>query len=106
MLKKIKDNIMKFIWGSSVVPVGLYELADYFVKNKSINFQFKEENGCIIAKSLDFKHGVILTSGRSWQEVDRNIKDAILTAFSVPSSYAKEANIHKVDAKSKEYAIA
>ena len=106
MLKRIKDNIIKFIWGSSVVPAGLFELSDYFVKNKSIHFQFREENGCIIAKSLDFKHGVILTSGRTWQEVDRNIKDAILTAFSVPSSYAKEANIHKVGAKSKEYAIA
>lgn len=106
MLKRIKDNIIKFIWGSSVVPVGLYELAEYSKEFKSIHFKYEKTDGLIIAKSIDFKCGVILTSGRNWQELDKNIKDAILTAFSIPSSYAKEANIHKVGAENKEYAIA
>ena len=106
MLKRIKDNIIKFIWGSSVVPMGLYELAEYSKEFKSIHFKYEKDNGLIMAKSSDFKFGVILTSAKNWQELDRNIKDAILTAFSIPSSYAKEAKIHKVSTQKEEYAIA
>ena len=40
------------------------------------------------------------------KELDKNIKDAILTSFEIPSSYAKEAKIHRVGDGRKEYALA
>ncbi len=107
MFKLIKDYTTKFILGGSTIPRGLYEVSEYFRNNDPIKFQFIKENGYIIAKSTNFRHGVILTSGKNIHELDDNIKDAILTSFSIPSSYAKEASIKKVGTKEKEeYALA
>ena len=47
-----------------------------------------------------------MTSGRDSQEVEERIKDAILTAFEVPSSYAREADLRRVDETKQGYAFA
>lgn len=106
MFKLFKDYTTKFLLGESSIPRGLYEVSEYFRHNGPIIFQFTKEDGSIIAKSTNFRYGVIVTSGGNPQELDHNIKDAILTAFSIPASYAKEANIKKVKSDSKEYALA
>lgn len=104
ILKIAKDYIIKGFSGKAFVPRGLVDLSDYFRHNSSIHFGYERKDDLIIARSTDFRFGAIITSGRTQEEVDRNIKDAILTAFEIPSSYAKEANI--VSAKEREYALA
>ena len=49
-----------------------------------------------------------ISQGKTRTEALENIKDAILTAFEIPSSYTKEAGIAPVGSKknNKEYAIA
>lgn len=106
MFKLVKDYTTKYLLGEDAIPRGLYEVSEYFRNYGPIVFKYTEEEGQIIAKSTNFKCGVIVTSGRNAQELDSNIKDAILTSFSIPSSYAKEANIKKVNSDSKEYALA
>lgn len=91
--KKIRDQLVKALYGKGSVPRGLFDLHEYFRIYKQINFDFHQENGTIVAVSKDFKQGSIITSGIDKKELDQNIKDAILTAFSVPSSYASEAGI-------------
>jgi len=104
--KKIKDYLIKFLLGSKTVPQGLFELSQYCRMFGGIHFDYKKENGAIIAISSGFKHGSIVTSGRNEEELDKNIKDAILTFFEIPSSYRKEAKVCKVGEKQREYAIA
>lgn len=106
ILKKTKDRVVKFILGNKVVPRGLFELDQYFRHHNGINFRYEKKDGLIVALSTDFRYGSIITSGRDEKELDKNIKDAILTSFEIPSSYAKEAKIHKVGDGSKEYALA
>ena len=106
MFKLFKDYTTKFFLGESTIPRGLYEASEYFRHYGPIIFQFTKEDGRIIAKSINFRCGVIITSGRNPQELDSNIKDAILTSFSIPVSYAKEADIRKVSSNDKEYALA
>jgi len=43
-------------------------------------------------------------SGKDRNEIDKNVKDAILTSFEIPSAYAKEAKI--VSEREHDYAIA
>lgn len=104
--KKIKDNLIKFLLGSKVIPQGLFDWSQYCRMFGSIHFNYKREGGKIIAISTDFKLGSIVTSGRTEKELDKNIKDAILTFFEIPSSYSKEANVCKVGEKQQGYAIA
>ena len=104
ILKVAKDYIIKGFSGKAFVPRGLLDLSDYFRHNGSMHFSYESKDDVIIARSIDFRFGTIITSGKTRDEVDRNIKDAILTAFEVPSSYAKEARI--VNAKEREYALA
>ena len=89
-----------------MVPRGLLELHQYFKAYKAINFEFKKEGEEIVAVSTDFVYGSIVTAGKNEKELDKNIKDAILTSFEIPSSYAKEAAIVNVGEKEKQYAIA
>ena len=88
------------------MPRGLLELNQYFRIYKDINFESENKDGLIIARSTNFNHGSIITSGKNEEELDKNIKDAILTSFEIPSSYAKEAKITKIGENKKEYAIA
>lgn len=106
MIKKTKDYISKVFWGGEFVPVGLFELSQYFRHHRAINFKYEKRGDLIVATSTDFRYGSIITSGRNEEELDKNIKDAILTSFDVPSSYAKEAKICKVGEEQKEYALA
>jgi len=104
--KVIKDHIIKYLRGPSASPRGLYEMREYArLYGPRINFTFHYEDGIIVAVSEDFKHGSIVTSGKTLKELDKNIKDAILTSFQIPSAYSNEAGI-KVGAGSKQYAIA
>lgn len=109
-IKILTDNIAKVLLdGKGFVPRELVELNQYFRRNGAINFTLKKEGKSIIGVSTDFRYGSIVTSGKDPAEVDRKIKDAILTAFDVPSSYAKEANIINVGkeaAEQKSYALA
>lgn len=105
--KRVKDKLIKFFLGESTVPRGLFELNQYFRIYGPINFHYeKSEDGNLIAISDNFRYGSIITSGMNQQELDKNIKDAILTSFEVPSSYAPEANIQKVGDKQEAYALA
>jgi len=107
LVKKAKDCLIKFLLGGSSVPRGLFELNEYFRRYGSLKFRYeKGENGEIIAISDNFRYGSIITSAKTLEELDKNIKDAILTSFDIPSSFTKEAAIHKVGDKQKEYALA
>lgn len=105
-MKRAKDHIIKSLLGKGIVPRELLELHDYFRLYESINFTFEKKEDLIIAESSDFKFGSIITSGKNPEELDKNIKDAILTSFDVPSSYAGEAKIHKEGQKENVYALA
>jgi len=105
LMKMAKDRFIRFVLGSNAVPIGLSELNRYFRLYGSINFKFEnQEDGSIVAVSEDFRYGSIITHAENQAELDEKIKDAILTAFEVPSSYAKEAAVHKVE--SRGYAFA
>ena len=105
--KVTKDYLIKVLLSNTSVPRGLYDLARYFPMYGAITFQYHNEGGVIVAMSTNFRYGSIITHGRNMEELDKNIKDAILTSFEVPSSYAKEAEIKKVGEVSKPaYALA
>ena len=102
--KIVKDMIMKHV-APDFAP--LAALREYLTNHKGINFRYeKQEDGSLVARSTNFAYGSISTDGKDYAELDRNIKDAILTAFDVPSSYAAEANIRAIGEKGEDYALA
>lgn len=103
--KQIKDRLIKILWNGKSVPNELFELSQYFRNYGPIEFEFKQEDNEVIAISKNFKHGSIVTSGKDAKELEENVKDAILTSFDVPSSYAEEAGVHRID-KEKLYVFA
>jgi hypothetical protein len=106
-LKVFKDHIIKQFWnGSDIVPRGLLGMSEYFRHNTGIHFNFHQEDGYIVAISDNFRFGSIVTQAKNRQELDAKVKDAILTAFEVPSSSKKEANIRAVGQEAKEYVLA
>ncbi len=104
--KKIKDRMIRVLLGNSTVPRGLVELNQYFRLHDPIQFSRTNLNDTILAKSTNFRHGSIIATGKNETELDKNIKDAILTSFSVPSSYAEEAHIVSSKDQAKGYALA
>ena len=105
LYKQTKDQFVKFILGSATAPRGLVELNHYFRVYGPITFRHEmQEDGSIVAISDNFRYGSIITQATKQSELDEKVKDAILTAFEVPSSYAKEAGLHRVG--EKEYAFA
>ena len=105
--KVIKDYIIKKLRFGYSVPRELFELSDYFRHFGAINFEHKKgDNGRLIAVSSNFRYGSVVASGKNPEDLEKNIKDAILTAFDVPSVYNKEADVKKVSRASKEYAFA
>ena len=104
--KKAKDQLIKALYGKESVPRGLFDLHEYFRIHKQIGFNYHQEDGVIVAVSKDFKQGSIVTSGSNKDELDKNIKDAILTVFSVPSSYIKEAGVIRMGENKESYALA
>lgn len=101
-MKELKDKARKLFTPRDYVPEGLVEMQRYSRLYGGIHFETKKEEGMYMARSTNFRYGSIVTSAKSEQELDKNIRDAILTAFSVPSSYAPEAGIHRVGEK-QEY---
>ena len=103
--KQAKDYLLKWLLGSNSVPQGLVDLTKYFIHYESIRFDYKQDKDGWVAISNNFQYGSIVTSGKDIKQLEKNIQDAILTSFEVPSSYLKDAGIHKVG-KEREYAIA
>ncbi|MBN1585000.1 hypothetical protein JW899_01400 [Candidatus Uhrbacteria bacterium] len=106
LTKIVRDYAIKFLFGKESAPRGLVDLNRYFRIYGPINFVKHQEGEVIVAVSTDFNQGSIITEGRNEEELEANIKDAILTAFEVPSSYAKEAGIHQVGKATNAYAPA
>lgn len=105
--KIIKDFVIKALMPKGMVPEGLVELFRYSKLYGPIKFNFSMgQDGLWIAESENFRQGVIITSAKNEEALDGKIKDAILTAFDIPSSYAKEARIVREGEKKREYAVA
>ncbi len=105
--KILKDHFLRLVSGSQYVPGGIVDLMRYFKNYGAIQFDYKNEDGMLIAVSKNFRYGSIVSSGKDANELDKNIKDAILTAFDIPSSYADIANIKREgEAKQQAYAAA
>lgn len=104
--KILLDSLTKVVRGPEWVPRGVADFQRYFRNYKKIEFKVTIEGGVFIAESADFKYGAIVTSGATQQELDRNIEDAILTAFEIPSVYAHEAPLTKMQGGRLEYAAA
>ncbi|MEK7451887.1 MAG: hypothetical protein AAB664_00965 [Patescibacteria group bacterium] len=105
LYKQTKDHFVRLILGREFAPQGLVELNHYFRVFDPIGFRTEQqEDGSFVAISHNFRYGSIITHAVTHDQLDGKIKDAILTAFSVPSSYAKEAALNRVG--ETEYAFA
>jgi len=105
IVKQTKDRVIKVLLGKDAVPSGLAELNRYFRVHGPIGFRReKQEDGSIVMVSKNFRYGSIITHVKNESELDVKVADAILTAFEVPSSYAKEADLKRVG--KEEYAFA
>ncbi len=106
-LKIFTDWLFKaYLHGRGTVPAGLVDFQKYFRNFGPIKFTFHHEDGTVVAVSDNFRYGSIVTFAENEKELDEKIKDAILTAFGIPSSYAKEADIRREEADLPEYAAA
>lgn len=105
IIKQTKDYAQKIFLGEDFVPVGLFEISQYFRSNAPIEFDRKNEGGEIVVISKNFRYGSIITTGKTEEELDKNIKDAILTSFDIPSCYARKVKLHKVGSETREYAL-
>jgi hypothetical protein len=103
LVKITKNRFIKAALGKSAVPSGLVELNKYFRQYGEINFARHKEDGLIVSVSTDFKYGSIIAHGKDLEELDANVKDAILTSFEVPSSYKKETGIERVGERRDAY---
>ena len=82
LTKRIKNQLIKVLLGESAVTRGLFELNQYFRQHGPISFRGEAgEDGTLVAISNNFRYGSIVTSGRNAEELDKNIRDAILTSF-------------------------
>lgn len=106
IVKQTKDYLKKYFWYGKRMPSELSELFQYFKNYGAINFEFKKEGDEIVAISKNFRHGSIVTSAKTEKELNNKIKDAILTAFKVPSSYKNIAKINRAGNNNNEYAFA
>lgn len=107
LLKQTKDYAIRLLLGKNAVPSGLFELNQYFRWYGPISFRpEQQEDGSIVAISDNFRYGSIITHATTKEDLNEKIKDAILTAFDVPSSYAKEAKIQRVGTEQENYAFA
>ncbi len=95
MMKFIRDKAAKALFSGFYIPEGLLEWKLYSRDFGGINFRIEEKENVFVASSKNFRHGSIITTGESREDLEENIRDAILTAFEIPSSYAKEASIVK-----------
>ncbi len=106
VLIKYRDRLAGRLLGKMYVPSGLVDIHRYFCLYEPITFKAEtQEDGSLVAISENFHYGRIIVQGRTSEELNEKIKDAILTAFEVPSSYAKEAGIRRIG-EEKGYAVA
>jgi len=98
--------LLKAFLGDNIVPRELLDLREYFYTYKSIGFDYEDGENGIVAVSNNFRLGKIITQGKDREEVDENIKDAILTAFELPSAYKEEAQLKNESERAGEYALA
>ena len=100
MFKKI---LFKFF--SKKGKEALEECLVFLSKNK-IDFEITQHNDktgkYFLAKSRNLNKGQIITSGKNLVELDKNIKDAIYTAFDVPAHYCDYSKIRNIDEPVKE----
>lgn len=105
IIKQTKDLLIKALLGKASSPSGLVELNKYFRLYDPINFRFeKQDDGSFVALSTNFRYGSIVVHAKKESALEQKIVDAILTSFEVPSSYATEAQVHRVG--KNEYAFA
>jgi len=105
LYKQVKDQLIRFMLGRNAMPPGLVDINNYFRVYGPINFRYEQQDdGSFVAVSKNFRYGTIITSALRQNDLEEKVKDAILTAFEVPSSYAKEAGVHRVG--QEEYAYA
>lgn len=75
---------------------------------RGVEFQITrvdEDGGYYLAKSVNSSHGLIITSAEREEDLENKIKDAIFTAFEVPSQYCNPEDIEKVgEVKKVRYA--
>lgn len=105
-IKVFRDYLARIILGQYSVPRGLYDSREYFRDHGAIIFKYEKTKDGIVAISKNFRWGAIVTFAKTPQELDKKIKDAILTSFEIPSSYAREAKIQRIGSKEKGYALA
>ena len=77
-----------------------------FLANTGIEFEVTshaDETGkYFLAKSVGLDKGQIITSGANLIELDKNIKDAIYTAFNVPAYYCNYSKIRNINEPVRE----
>lgn len=75
----------------SVSGMASFDKCRKTLAHSPIDFEISrnEEDGEIFysAKSVNFNGNVIMTTGKTLDELNQNIKDAIFTAFDVPAKY-------------------
>lgn len=103
--KEIKDSIIKIAFGGDYISQEVKDAQEYF-RDFDISFDHHFEDGVIIAVSNNFRHGSIVASGKNYEELDDNVKDAIYTAFSIPSAYSDQVKLFKKGDKKISYATA
>ena len=97
IVKVAKDSLLKSIGQVPHQEIG--EFHEYFKHHGPINFRKEiRPDGTVFSYSTNFVYGSIITEGKSMEDVDLKIKDAILTAFEIPSVYA---DLAKVQAESE-----
>lgn len=61
------------------------------LRHRGLNFEVRlvEEDGekYFYAQSVDYPRGHISATGQTMEELERELKDAIFTAFSIPARY-------------------
>ncbi|MCK4636136.1 MAG: hypothetical protein KAT32_04705 [Candidatus Moranbacteria bacterium] len=102
-LKEIKDLIIKFTFGKDYISEEVKDAQEYF-RDFNISFDHHVEDNVIVAVSNNFRYGSIIASGKDYEELDHNIKDAIYTAFSIPSAYSDQIELFKKGDKKMLYA--
>jgi hypothetical protein len=106
VIKVLTDSALKALRPKDYLPEGILEMVRYFRDYEPINFEIRKESEGLVARSTNFRFGNIITSGRDAKELDRNIRDAIITSFEIPSAYSEKARVHRVGSERGEYAAA
>ncbi len=103
---KLARMLSELVSTQDMVPRELADLHEYFRLYGPLEFDYYKSEDGWVAVSKNFRYGSIVANGRTDKELEKNIPDAIMTMFDLPSSYAKEAKLHRVGDYKKGYAFA